>query len=746
MAAKPNYTRSQINILQAGPLKAELIALNLPFDGNLGAQRARLKAALYPPPVVTGAVSQPNPVPPNPGPPDPVPLSQPVAVVTTNQVSISQPTPSSTPSNQVGQVDGGEQWQLLKKSRGPVYTRIPVASRNKASRVLSTVLNNISKNNGEPEWRQFFGFEMNGLGSSKRGGKKHTSQATIINKRLDAFVSGTMVAEPPAKKTAKDKTSKPLQSNLASRVSAKLSMGDVKGVVIVVTSRESILPPSQEIKSRLQDKHPPRKRTEPTRVPTPDFNGNLSHFWASKEDVKLGIHSFKKGAAGGPDGLCPQHLQDMTGQALGETGNRLLETIVDFINLLVLPGKVNEKAKASFYGGNATALSKPDGGIRPIISGHVFRRLAAKIVMRMLRSYCEKEFRPLQMGVGTPKGCEAAVHAVRAYVESDSVQNQVLLKIDFRNALNSVHRDFVLKLIHERLPAIYGFVYQCYEENSYLFFGDDTLDSAEGVQQGDPLGPFLFCLAIMDIVKKLKSDLNIWYLDDGTIAGDIETVLNDYREITKALESHGLAVNPTKCELHLIRPQTEECKDALELFRRITPGVVLVEKALLGAPIYQEGIEAVLESKLDNLELIASRLGKIDRHSAMYLLRNCFAMPKLTYFLRSSPCFLKPTILESYDTIIKNALVKILNIQLPEDAWNQATLPVAKGGLGLRPATEEALAGYLSSVHASSGIVQSLLPITVRSQQCIHYKAALSEWKLRSGLVNPPSNPIFQSE
>ena len=251
------------------------------------------------------------------------------------------------------------------------------------------------------------------------------------------------------------------------------------------------------------------------------------------------------------------------------------------------------------------------------------------------------------------------------------------------------------------------------------------------------------------IVKNLKSDLNIWYLDDGTIARDLETVLNDYREITKALESHGLAVNPTKCELHLIRPQTEECKDALELFRRITPGVVLVEEAnltLLGAPIYQEGIEAVLESKLDNLELIASRLGKIDRHSAMYLLKNCFAMPKLTYFLRSSPCFLKPWILERYDNIVKDALVKILNIQLPEEVWSQATLPVAKGGLGLRPATEVAIAGYLSSIHATSGIVQSLLPINMRGQQCNHYEPALNEWKLRSGSANLPQNPIFQSE
>ena len=74
------------------------------------------------------------------------------------------------------------------------------------------------------------------------------------------------------------------------------------------------------------------------------------------------------------------------------------------------------------------------------------------------------------MGVGTPKGCEAAVHAIRAYVESDTVQDQVLLKIDFKNAFNSVHRDVVLKLIREKVPAIYGFVYQCYEESSYLFF------------------------------------------------------------------------------------------------------------------------------------------------------------------------------------------------------------------------------------------------------------------------------------
>ena len=161
---------------------------------------------------------------------------------------------------------------------------------------------------------------------------------------------------------------------------------------------------------------------------------------------------FKKGASGGPDDLCPQHLADMMGQGLGKTGNRLLETLVYFINHLVIPEKVNVKITATYYAVNLTALEKLDDGARPIVSGHTLRRLAAKCVMSKLRSLCEKEFRPSQMGVGTPKGCEAAVHAVRAYVESNSFQDQVLLKIDFKNAFNSVHRDVVLTLLREKVP------------------------------------------------------------------------------------------------------------------------------------------------------------------------------------------------------------------------------------------------------------------------------------------------------
>jgi hypothetical protein len=41
-----------------------------------------------------------------------------------------------------------------------------------------------------------------------------------------------------------------------------------------------------------------------------------------------------------------------------------------------------------------------------------------------------------------------------------------------------------------------------------------------GVQQGDPLGPVLFCLALHPVIKSLKSEFNVWYLDDGVLADD----------------------------------------------------------------------------------------------------------------------------------------------------------------------------------------------------------------------------------
>ena len=72
------------------------------------------------------------------------------------------------------------------------------------------------------------------------------------------------------------------------------------------------------------------------------------------------------------------------------------------------------------------------------------------------------------------------------------------------------------------------------------------LFSKEGVQQGDPL---LFSLAINDAISSCKSEFNMWYLNDGTLAGNVGVVFSDFVKIMELENSLGLKVNPAKCEI-----------------------------------------------------------------------------------------------------------------------------------------------------------------------------------------------------
>lgn len=75
-------------------------------------------------------------------------------------------------------------------------------------------------------------------------------------------------------------------------------------------------------------------------------------------------------------------------------------------------------------------------------------------------------------GVATSGGCEAAIHAVRSYVTNKNVSRSVMVKVDLKNAFNSLERDDLLKAIMKTSPNIYRFMYQCYRTPTTLFFGD----------------------------------------------------------------------------------------------------------------------------------------------------------------------------------------------------------------------------------------------------------------------------------
>ena len=70
-----------------------------------------------------------------------------------------------------------------------------------------------------------------------------------------------------------------------------------------------------------------------------------------------------------------------------------------------------------------------------------------------------------------------------------------LFRLNWFQSFNSVERNIFLRECALKFPQIYKWVFFCYSQHSLLFFGNHTISSEAGVQQGDPLGSFLFCLA-----------------------------------------------------------------------------------------------------------------------------------------------------------------------------------------------------------------------------------------------------------
>ena len=125
----------------------------------------------------------------------------------------------------------------------------------------------------------------------------------------------------------------------------------------------------------------------------------------SEEDVRRAVFSFPAGSFGGPDGMRPQHLKDLL--SCHDSGSDLLPALTSFTNT-VMAGACPIDIILIFYGGRLLAMNKKSGSIRPIAVGLTLRRLASKCANRLPSLFDHR-----QLGVGTPGGCEAAIHSAR---------------------------------------------------------------------------------------------------------------------------------------------------------------------------------------------------------------------------------------------------------------------------------------------------------------------------------------------
>ena len=236
-------------------------------------------------------------------------------------------------------------------------------------------------------------------------------------------------------------------------------------------------------------------------------------------DEKKIIRSLLPFSGGGIDGILPAHLLDLVAVSTAEAGLHLRLSITNLTNK-IMRRDISDYAVKLIFSSNLTDLKKKDGGIQPV---------AAKVGCYAVSRAVSHELLPIQLGVAFKGGAEAAVHAARTFITNniDSNDHKIIVKLDTLNTFNSVRRDHVLQTCLDRTPEIAKLYFLAYSKPSSVTASGHSITSSTGVQQGDPIGPLLFALAVDQIASGVECELNVWHLGDATIGGSPESVLSD---------------------------------------------------------------------------------------------------------------------------------------------------------------------------------------------------------------------------
>ena len=149
---------------------------------------------------------------------------------------------------------------------------------------------------------------------------------------------------------------------------------------------------------------------------------------------------------------------------------------------------------------------------------------------------------------------------------------------------------------------------------------------------------------------------NSWFLDDGGLIGKKEALMEAWDILVREGPPRGLYLNPGKsvvfCPGH----------DPLDL-DPLGRGIQRAERGikLLGAPIGDDGfVESILRKRLSSIQTLLGELRQLeDPHIELTLLRNCFALPKFSFALRTVDTCKHKGVLEDFDRSVKEALEAI---------------------------------------------------------------------------------------
>ena len=353
-------------------------------------------------------------------------------------------------------------------------------------------------------------------------------------------------------------------------------------------------------------------------------------------------------------------------------------------------------------------------GVRPIGIGDVARRIIGKSVLMVLKKEIQDACGPLQVCVGHPAGCEAAIHAIKEIFNEPDTEGTLLVDAD--NAFNALNRNTALHNISIICPSISTILKNTYKSSIRLFVaGGGEIQSTEGTIQGDPLGMAMYALAIVPLLNHLHNNIDhtkckqVWYADDATAAGKLRNMRHWWDHLVKEGPKYGYFPNAKKTKI-VVKPSFIE--EAKKMFAGTNVTVTSRGESHLGAAIGSPNfIEDYIRSK------VATWIEEVSSLSEIALSYPQAALSAFTHGFVSKWHFLMRTfegieeLFKPLEDVIALQFIPALTAQGPPSGVirDLLGLPARLGGLGITNPVEMSQRQFSSSTQICKTLKNAII-------------------------------------
>ena len=170
--------------------------------------------------------------------------------------------------------------------------------------------------------------------------------------------------------------------------------------------------------------------------------------------------------------------------------------------------------------------------------------------------------------------------------------------------------------------------------------------------------------------------------------------------------------------------------------------------SLLGSPLGDgRCISKTTVVKTAVLKRVEKRFVALSAHDAFILLRDSFAISKLQVLLPALLCYKSKACVEYYGPL-QSIMGEMTSTAVASNdrAWKPSSLPVKLGGLGIHSVVEAAPSAYLALLHATSTLVEAILPVTFISFRPSLLDDVLSCWSKGHDFQTPVGVCAFNSD